>query len=391
MRKWHYIVTIISLLIIAVVRAETIAAIVDDVPISFFDVTTRARLLLLQQGQDIKKISEEVKKEALETLIEEQIKRRILMQKGIKVSADEVSKAILHLEKQNGMQPNTFRNVLKQNQIPTIMFEKQVQTDLGWLQIVQQASSKDKVRKEDISARRDMIRKELAKESLHFAEIVLPDEETALAVWADLNKGTPFREIAEEKSISDTRSRGGEVVDATRFYYGKDVAPVLVQMLPGQLSRPIKVPNGYALILMIGKREAITTDTVPVWDLMQAVVVSGSSVDQTLSVGQLRGCDSFAGAVSKIALSDTVRRGQVSPSQLPPEIKDILAGADIGKSVGPIQTPEGSLYFMKCDSKEVSVVPDEETIRGQIEMERIDQVSKRLLAEARRDAVIEYK
>jgi parvulin-like peptidyl-prolyl isomerase len=197
--------------------------------------------------------------------------------------------------------------------------------------------------------------------------------------------------MAEKKSISETHSQGGEIRDVTRFYYGKDVAPILAQMVPGQLSRPIKVPKGYALVLMIGKREAVTTDTVPVWDLMQAVVVSGSSVDKTLSDGKVEGCDAFTKTISNVALSDTVRRGQVSPSQLPVEVKDILDKADLEKTVGPIQTPEGSLYFMKCNLKEVSVVPDKATIREQIEMERMDYASKRLLSEARRDVVIEYK
>ncbi len=391
MQKWQYMVAAVLTMIVSTARAESIAAVVDDVPISSFDVAARARLMMLQEGREGEKASAEQKKAALEALIEDQIKRQAAEQQGIHVSKDEVARAVRHLEQQNRMAEGGFKAVLARNNIPESVFENQIRADLGWLQVMQRQGKGVTVRPEDIVARQAMIRKELAQESLHFAEIVLPDEETALGVAAELANGVAFRTLAETKSIADTRSRGGEVRDATRFYYGAEVAPILAQMAPGQLSRPIKVPQGYALVLMIGRRDAITTDTVTVWDLMQAVVAPDSPVVQVLTPNFSGGCEAFAMAVSKTAVPGTMQRGQVSPTQVPSELKAVLTEAAFEKPVGPVMTPAGALYLMKCGESVERVVPDEAELREQIEMEQMGRLSQQLLAEVRRDAVIEYK
>ena len=391
MKKRIYTVVMLAMMGASVAQADSIVAVVDDVPISRFDVGARVRLLLLQKGQEGQEATNALKKEALDVLIEEQIKRGVVEKQGIGVSEEDVARAIQHLEQQNGMTPGSFDDVLKRNNVPMAAFENQVRTDLGWLQAVQRAGIDRSVTAEEIKSRRQVIRKELAQESLHLAEIILPDEETALAVWSELEKGASFRKLAEEKSIADSRMMGGEVKGVTNSYYGKKVAPILEQMSPGQLSRPIKVSQGYALVLMIGRREAITTDTVPVWDLMQAMVPLNKGIERVLTPDFTGGCNAFSGVMSEKDLSETVQRGQVSPSQLPVDVKAILSEVDVGRLVGPIRTPNGALYFMKCDEKQVSVMPDDASIREQIEAERMEHMSQRLLSEARRDVVIEYK
>ncbi len=368
-----------------------IVAVVNDVPLSDFDVTVRAKMLVLQDGKTVGEVSDALKKQALELLIEEQIKRQKAESLGIVVSDAEIDNAIAHLEDQNGMAAGRFLEVLTENGIPVVAFRNQIRADLGWLQMMRRTGEAADVRPADIAARRQMMRKELAKESLTFAEIVVKDEKTAVDIWQQLQDGADFRTLAETVSVADSKTQGGQVRDVTRHYYGESVAPILGQMAPGQLSRPIQVSQGYAVILMLNKRAPIHGDTVTIWELMQVIVPADYPMAQRLARPLFGGCDAFVDVVQDVALPNSLQRGQVSPDQLPGDLKALLDEVPFKEVVGPVSMPAGDLYLMKCDQVTERVIPDDAFFKNQIEIEQMTRLSQRLLAEARRDVVIEYK
>ena len=371
--------------------AGEIKAIVNDTPISAFDVETRAKMIMLQQAGQVGKLTPDLKKEALEDLIDERIKIQEMAKRGIKVTQQDVSNALAHLEQQNGMEVGGFKKILAQNKIPFQTLLSQTEANLGWLRLLQQSGRRYTISDAEVKAKQKAIRQELSKEALSFAEIVLPTEEDALAVWQRLQDGADFETMVELHSIADSRLQGGRVMNVTANYYGKDTAEILNQMQAGQLSRPIPVKKGYAIVLMLNKREAVQGDTVKVWELAQAIVAPDSIAATLLKQPVKGGCAGFWETVKDDAVPGSLQQGQVSPKQIPSDVAPMLKDAPFRKVVGPVQTPAGDIYFMKCGEQEKRVMPTVEELKMQIESEKMEMISRQILSEIKRDVVVEYK
>jgi hypothetical protein len=68
-----------------------------------------------------------------------------------------------------------------------------------------------------------------------------------------------------------------------------------------------------------------------------------------------------------------------------------LLGADFNQLVGPVPTPAGNLYLMKCGFEEKNLIPSDMDLRIQIENEKMDLLSRQMILELKRDTVIDYK
>lgn len=371
--------------------AADIKAIVNDTPISGFDVDSRAKMLMLQQAGRVGKLTSELKQAALDDLINERIKLQEIAKQEIDISESNIQDALAHLERQNGMSEGGFKKIMEEQGIPYQTLLSQTKANLGWLQIMQKSGRQVYVLPADIEARKKIIRQDLMREAISFAEIVVATEEEALAILQQLQNGSDFGMMVELHSIADSRVSGGRVMDVELDYYGDEVAEIFNEMQAGQLSRPIKVKGGYALILMIKKREAITGDSITVWELAQAIMPNDSVVLPLLEQPIKNGCETFAEIVQDEALDGSFQQGIVSPTQLPDDIAPMLREAPFKKVIGPLQTPTGLLYFMKCNQAEERVMPSDEILKMQIENEKLDLLSSQLLSEIKRDTVIEYK
>ena len=388
----RFLLFLVGLLMISLpIKADEIKVIVNDAPISSFDVENRAKMIMLQQAGIVGKLTEKLRESALQDLIDERIKLQEISKQGIQITADDIQKALNHLEEQNGLPKGGFKEIMKKQGIPYQTLIDQTQANLGWLRILQRSGRMTEILPAEIKARKELIRQDLDRDVISFAEIVLKTEEDALAIWQRLQAGADFKTMVELHSIADSRVYGGRIMEVDPDYYGLEVAQILKRMQAGQLSRPIRVTNGYAIILMLNKREAVKGDTIKIWDLMQVVVPKDSIAATKLKKTINGGCDVFRDIVKKDALPGSLQQGQMSPAQLPSDIAPLLKSTDFQKVVGPLETPVGLLFFMKCKEYEKQVMPTDQELKGQIEAEKMELISKQILSELKRDVVIEYK
>ena len=390
MKKSFWCSLLSVLLIGQTVYAGSIKVIVNDVPISSFDVTERAKMLSFQQAGHIGEF-EQMEPIALDELIEEQIKIQEAEKQGIKITEQEINEALAHLEEQSGLPAGGFKTMFEKEDISYQTLKAQTQANLGWIRIIHQSGRTVSVSDADVDARKEIIRKDLSKETVSFAEIIVPTEDEARQVWLDLQNGTPFNLLVIEKSIADSRVTGGRIMNVEPDYYGTEIAEIFYQMQVGQLSRPIKVEGGYAIFLMLNKREALQGDTITVWDLMQAIVPMKSIADTLLKEPVKNGCEGFYDIVKDDVIPETLQRGKMSPAQLPSDLSPLLQGASFNQLVGPVPTPAGNLYLMKCGSEEKNLIPSDLDLKIQIENEKMDLLSKQMILELKRDTVIDYK
>jgi peptidyl-prolyl cis-trans isomerase SurA len=183
----------------------------------------------------------ELKKVALDELVDERIKMQEIVKQEIDVSEENVQDALAHLEQQNGMPVGGFQKMLEEQGIPYQTLVNQTKANLGWLQVIQKSGRRIQVLPADIKARQKIIRQELMREAVTFAEIIVKTEEEALTILHQLQSGSDFGTMVALHSIADSRVNGGRVIEVSPNYYGDEVAEIFNEMQAGQLSRPIKV------------------------------------------------------------------------------------------------------------------------------------------------------
>ncbi len=136
------------------------------------------------------------------------------------------------------------------------------------------------------------------------------------------------------------------------------------------------------------KKQGITSDSIPLWEIAQGLFPENVNVKTTL---ESKTCEAFLEHIKIGPYPESAQMGWTDPMQMPPELSAILSELAVGETVGPLRTPEGLLVLMKCNIRQQKVLPSEEEVKQQLEIAQMDVLSRRLLAEATRRAVIEKK
>ena len=370
-----------------------IIAVVNDKPISSFDAEARAKLISIQNSTPItsSKKKEYVKK-ALDSLINDQIKIFEAEKNGFRVEDNEIKEAIYHLEAQNGLKKGEMSKMLSKNQIPLHILENQIRADLMWLQVIQKNKRSLKQPSEtEINQLKTKIKNELKEEGFYVAEMLIEDKNDAEESYRQLHQGISFQDLAKKYSISPSAQKGGEVGWIKPNQYSKEVMDALKLMGPGDVSTPLKTKEGYLIILMLDRKYAITTDTIPIWELAQMALEANKTSAFGDKIKGFKDCDEFLEFAKTVAIKESVKSGMVSPEQLPRELKELLIKAETKKIIGPIQTPQSDLFFMKCKITNKKVIPEDNELRTQLEAKSMEELSEKLLRNAKRFAVVEMK
>jgi len=97
----------------------------------------------------------------------------------------------------------------------------------------------------------------------------------------------------------------------------------------------------------------------------------------------------FARALREVAVRDQVIKSSLD---LPPELRTILDGTEVGHLTPPEQTGEGIQMFAVCSkTASKSDSPDKKAVREEMFEKKFGAQSRRYLAQLRRQAMIEYK
>ena len=375
------------------VWAGQIVAIVGDMPISSYDVDQRMALLKTQQaGFGSNQSQKQIKKNVLDMLINEKIKIQAAQKQNINVTDEDVKNAVGRLEQQNNLKSGELEKTLKEKGIQKSTLDSQIRADLMWLQILQQHKDDiSPVTDSDVKIRKEKMIHELEKPGFLVAEILLAPDEDANKVFQEITQGGDFAQVAEKYSIAKSVDNKGYVGWISTGHYPSTVDAILLQMKGGQLSRPIKVQNGTLLILMLDKKEAAKNGKVEVWELAQMATPKANTVKVMPQILALSDCEAFMKTAGEVGIIDSIKKGLISPSQLPEDLRHALKEQPLKAAVGPVQTPEGDLFFMRCSTKFESILPTDEVIKGQLEMEKMEDISDKLLKRFKRHAVVEYK
>jgi peptidyl-prolyl cis-trans isomerase SurA len=394
-----------------------IVAVVNGDVISNVDVDDRARLFALSTGQPLTpEVLDRLRAQIRRQLVDELLELQEIQRRKIVIQDQQIAEAIRSIESRNGMQPGVLRQKLAADGIGMRTLVDQIRTELGWLQVVrQQLGALLDVSAADVADRQRMLAQQTGKPEFRVAEIFIPVEDPssegdaqrfADTVITQLRAGAPFQVVASQFSQSQSALQGGELGWVQPNQLDPGVARVVAEMPVGAVSNPIKVPGGFAVITLQGKR-AIGEDMGTVATLRQLFLPFTTTLnpqDPTAQQRQtLEKARGITASVHSCEQMDAVAKTNPSPRPInpgevridrvsPPAFRQLLESLPLGKTSQPLVATDGITVMVIC-TREVKnmAAANAPELRAQIIEERGNLAARQMIQALRRQATIELR
>lgn len=258
------------------VNAESfaIAATVNEDAISESDLNDRMKLILISSGlKNTKSNRKKAHPQALNSLIEEQLKIQEAKRQNLSVTPEEISKGFEAIAAQNKFTPEQFSELLKHQGIPKATLLNQIKSQISWTKVIAKVlRPKVDVSENDINAKMERIKNNIGKIEYKAAEIFLPvnaeaeeaqTKELAQKLIQEIKSGKAnFALVAAQFSKAASAAQGGVLGWVQEGELPKEQNVVLKSLAKGQISPPIRGLSGFHILTLIDKR-AVSGKSLP--------------------------------------------------------------------------------------------------------------------------------
>ena len=391
-----------------------IAAIVNDEIISGYDLRSRIDFVIfssrLPNNTDVR---ERISFQVLNRLINEKLKLQEAKRLKIKISPKQINSAIGQVEQQNQLSTGEMLKLLNNRNIDPYSFESRIRAEIAWHQIVRNKLARSGVIDDEaIDEQIELIKRNKGKPEYLVGEIYIsfdsvktPTNAKQLAnrLYQQITNGARFDGVARSFSQSASATRAGNLGWIRGDQLDPDLARVVSDLARGELSKPIKGPDGYYIFQLRNKRLAkgLSQEDASV-SLRQRFLPLRKNAPKGALQAQLnlaksvsisaQNCDDMGVLEKEIGTGGSGSIKDIKLSKLAPHIRGVAQNLDIGKAGAPIRTKNGILILMVC-SRKLNV--DDTNIRRrlsqQLSVQRAELISRRTLIDLRRSAFIEIR
>lgn len=399
----------------ATAQSSGIAAVVDGDVITKGDVDNRGRLLALSTGLQVTPdVLERLRAQTVKELVDERLRLQEVQRRHIVVTDKEIADALHSIELRNGMPPGGMKDKLAGSGADLRTLIDQLRVQIGWTSVLrQQLGAEGQVSNAEIEAQQKLIEQETGKPEYRVGEIFVPVEDPSNtadaqrfsdAVIQQLRAGAAFGVVAAQFSQSQTALQGGDSGWVQPNQLDPEVARVVQQMPVGAVSNPIRVPGGFEVITLKAKRE-IGRDLATILNVRQIFLPftqalnpeapteqQRQSLEKAKSLsGSLRTCDQVEQAAKASNSPRPSDPGEVRLDQINPlPFRAILAALPDGKPTQPLVAGDGIVVMMICSRAEKNMAAQsKEDIANRIIAERVELLSRQLLRDLHRKALID--
>ncbi|MEE8545581.1 MAG: peptidylprolyl isomerase [Alphaproteobacteria bacterium] len=395
-------------------NVQYISAIVNDEVLSIHDLESRLGLVLMSARlADTPENRGRLRAQVLQRLIDEKLQVQEATRLNVKLTGQEIDESISRLAAQNETTTEGLAALLASREISLGTLLIRVRAELVWTKLLgRQLVRSISVSDEEIDEVITRLNANRGKPEYLISEIFLavgtPDDDedvrgNAERLAEEARRGAPFDAIAEQFSQSATASIGGEVGWVQPGQAATEVEAVLATLEVGEISSPIRAEGGYYLIKLRDRRKILVAEPFDAVVSLKQILFPlspGGSTDTVQAkrdlaktiAGSVKGCADFDAIASEIDTPGSGDLGTIRIGDLPPEIRDAVAGLEIGLPSPPIERESGIHVFMVCDrSTPRTGMPTREEVRDGLLRQRLALMARRYLRDLRRDAVIELR
>lgn len=370
---------------------------VNDRVITQWEVQQRAIFLQLFNTPG------DLEQEAINRLIEERLQMIVAQRFGITASNEAVMAGMEEFAGRVELSVEEFLEIIGANGIEPESYEAFIRAGVLWREVLRarfapqvSISEAEVDRALDLNAQRGTVR-------VLLSEIVLPLTGTQSALtrerarsFADLRGLDAFARAAREFSIADSAEAGGRLDWIPLSNLPPDLAGLIAQLNPGQITPAVPVPGGIALFLLRDFEELQTIPTsaisVRYARLRLPGRASGSAARELERIlARTDTCDDLYGQIRN-ASEDQIMIEDRKLSEVPADIAVQLAQLDRNEGNTALSQGDTLVYLMLCERVLASDGSfDREATTERLFNERIGALSAAYLAELQADAHIVWR
>ncbi|WP_439634155.1 peptidylprolyl isomerase [Glycocaulis sp.] len=384
-------------------QVEGIAAIVNDQPITTYEVRDRMRFILTTSGiQPTEEVLGQVQQQALRSLVEETLQLQTARRYEVPITEEEVDEAIADIAARNGVTVADIQADLESAGASIDTMRQQLRAEIAWSYLVSgRYRSRIRVSDAQIESALERLAESASQTQYRVAEILvnLPasgDETDAerriTTIYRALEQGAPFPAVAEQLSDAPTAASGGDAGWLSAAQVRPQVAQVLQQMPVGSISNPIRVPGGYMIVALADRRDGQVTEQ---FTLQQVTLVTSQVTPERRqalerAASRTQGCSNVQAAFQSVPQAIVTDIGTVGANALVPQIRSALSGLQNGQASPVLETAAGLQVFVLCERRLGGPgLPGSNEIENQIVNQQLSLLARRWLRDLRNDATVE--
>jgi len=405
-------------------RGDGVAAVVNDSPISNYDVRQRMQLFLATSGvRPSPEAQKEIRGQVLKTLETERLELLEAEKSKVTVSAAEVDKAIADIMTDNHLSQEQLNKLLASADVRMATLRAQIAANIAWSKLVQDALG-DRVHVSQLDVDDELARLKRGADKPHylvseiFQAVDTPEQDAKVkkdmeSLKAQLDAGAPFAAVARQLSQNPTAAQGGDIGIVQDGQLPPELDKALLKMHAGDISEPIRATGGYYILqlrvvqLPQGAKvpqEAPTSTgpagTLPLTRIFLPMPPKPSKdllerAGQAAAVmrAQIQNCSSAKQVAEKLPGAHFMNLGDMKISDLNAEMQAAIQQAGPGGVTPPLVSAVGIELIIRCDKRPPQVeayrVPSREQIENQLYEEQISTLARQYLRDLRRDADVE--
>ena len=399
-----------------------IAAIVNDEVISDFDVEQRLRLLVASSGvkptaADLERLQAQVVRQ----LIDEKLQSQETREFEVDVSEDEIIEQLSFIAQRAGVDVDQIADELAKDGISVYALTDQIRVDIAWNKLVRgRFAPQVRVSEDEIDRILDEARANHDKPQFRVLELFLPVDDPneeprvrqeAEELIAQLGKGVPFPQLAQQFSQAPSAANGGDIGWVTRGQLPDALDGWLERAYRGMVTaKPIRNVDGFYLLGVVDTRNvasAPTSSSTPLFLRLVVIPASRSGdIDAAIAQGkrahtrlnrlaeQINGCNALEEQVANTPGARVVNLGTKTFEQLPQQDQQRVYGLVSGRaSPAPVTDERGHNIIVLCGhaDEKAQGLPSREQISERLFSQQISMLQRRYLRDLRRDAVIDNR
>lgn len=392
-----------------------IVAVVNGDVITSGDVDNRARLFALSTGlPNTPEVIDRLRTQIANQLIDERLRLQEAQRRKIVIPDKEIADAIHGIEQRNNMPDGALRAKLATMGVSVRTLIDQIRVQLAWTQVLkEQLADKLNISDAEIDEQMHLHEAQLGKPEYHVGEIFIPVDDPANiadaqrfaeTVIGELRSGAVFSAVAAQFSQTQSALEGGELGWVQPDQLDPQVAAVVVQMPAGAVSNPVKVPGGFDIVTLQGKRQ-VGNDMGTFVSLRQVFLPFTTPLDpqqpteqqrqalekaHTLSAN-IKSCSQMEEAAKANPSARPVDPGDVRLETVtPPQFRDLLTKLPVGQASQPLVATDGIAVVIICSKEQKNTaVLTRDDIRRRMITDRVEMTSRQLLRDLRRKATIQ--
>lgn len=392
---------------------DEIAAVVNEGVVLASELQQEADFLKLQAQTNRQSLPDDQVffERVLERMIDQEIQRQQAARLGIAIDPSQVNQAIERIASQNNMEVQQFRNALRSQGFDYNYYRKSIEHELLLAQLIQRdVQPRIKVSTQEIDDFISASKKSGQNNRYRVLHILLavpsaaPQAEVDAAVaranqvLASLRSGNDFAQVAAANSDGARALQGGDLGWRVLQELPDFVSNELPKMQIGDISEPIRSPNGFHIIKLEDKSDSareVQNET-----LARHIFVTGTDGEQKLAQIRQRisNSESFDALAAEFSEDpNSASNGGELPwftsGQMPQEMEAVAASLDKGQLSQPFRTQYGWHLLQVLDrrQRETSDTVVRQQAEQTLRQRRMEQETERWIRQLRDETFIEVR